>query len=234
MEGSGRTKASERCGPETSAALKRPSHCGLAAQRRRIDGTEKNGLHRWFNQEAANMPLERRPYGKTGEEVTVIGLGGAGLYKHSFTEGVATVHRALDLGVNYIDTAPHYGRGMSQPILGDALRHRPNGYLLAAKIGMLPSSARFRSYDALRAQLDESLRLLARDSLDTLQVHDVDVHRWWTATPPVEGGVPLNPDYDFVGAPAMQVLRDANAEGLCRCCGTQTLRAFAGAAGRKR
>ena len=165
------------------------------------------------------MPLETRPYGQTGEKVSVIGLGGAGLYNHSFAEGVATVHRALELGVTYFDTAPHYAGGMSQPILGDALRDRPERYLLAAKIGALTSTARFRSYDALRAQLDENLRLMRRDSVDTLQAHDVDAHRWWTDTPPEERGAPLDPDYDFVGAPGMLVLRDANAEGLCRFTG---------------
>ena len=66
------------------------------------------------------MALEKRPYGQTGDRVTVIGLGGAGLYKHSFTEGVATVQRALELGVTYYDTSPEYGGGMSQAILGDA------------------------------------------------------------------------------------------------------------------
>lgn len=41
------------------------------------------------------MALEKRPFGQTGEEVTIIGLGGAGLYKHSFSEGMATVHPPL-------------------------------------------------------------------------------------------------------------------------------------------
>ena len=132
---------------------------------------------------------------------------------------MATVHRALELGVTYFDTAPHYCDGMSQPIFGDALRDRPEEYLFAAKIGRLRSTPRFRSYDALRAQLDENLRLLRRDSVDSLQIHDVDKHQWWTDSPPEERGTSLNPDYDFVGAPAIQVLRDARAEGLCRFTG---------------
>ena len=169
--------------------------------------------------EVIRVPLEKRPYGRTGEQVTIIGLGGAGLYKHSFTEGVATVHRALELGVNYYDTAPHYGGGMSQPIFGDALRDRPEKYLLAAKIGMLPSSPRFRSYQALRAQLDESLRLLRRDTVDVLQGHDVDAHRWWTDTPPEDSEAPMDPNYEFADAPGMRVLRDARDEGICRYIG---------------
>ena len=165
------------------------------------------------------MALETRPYGNTGEEVTVIGLGGARLYRESFTEGVATVRRALELGVTYFDTSPGYGPGMSQAILGDALAGRSEKYMLATKLGYLGTPARFRSYDALRAQLDENLRVLLRESVDTLHIHHVDRHPWWTDTLPGEQDAPLDPDYDFAGAPVMEVLRDAKAEGLCRFIG---------------
>ena len=47
---------------------------------------------------------------RTGENVSVIGLGGVALYKHSYELGVATVKHALDLGVSYFDTSPAYGR----------------------------------------------------------------------------------------------------------------------------
>ena len=55
--------------------------------------------------------LEQRPFGRTGETVSVIGLGGAALYKHSYEQGVETVKHALDLGVSYFDTSPLYGIG---------------------------------------------------------------------------------------------------------------------------
>ena len=164
------------------------------------------------------MPLETRPYGQTGEKVTVIGLGGVYLNKHSFNDGVATVHRALELGVRYFDTSPAYGSGMSQAIVGEGLDGRSEEYVLATKLNMRVP-ARSRSYDALRAQLDENLRLLRRDRVDTLQVHESDQHPWWTDTPPNERGKPLGPDYDYSGSPVMRVLRDAKAEGLCRFTG---------------
>ena len=85
--------------------------------------------------------LERRPYGRTGEQVTVIGLGGGYLDKHSLAHGIATVHRALELGINYFDTAPVYGQGASQVILGNALEGRTEPYLLATKIGFLAEPA---------------------------------------------------------------------------------------------
>jgi aryl-alcohol dehydrogenase-like predicted oxidoreductase len=166
------------------------------------------------------MALETRPYGQTGDRVTVIGQGGVFLDQHSFDVGVATVHRALELGVTYFDTSPYYGSGMSQGIMGKALEGRSEKYMLATKIGRMRVPARSRSYDALRAQLDEGLRLLRRDSVDTVQVHESDQHVWWTdSPPPPERRDPLDPNYDFAGAPVMEVLRDIKEEGLCRFVG---------------
>ena len=164
------------------------------------------------------MALETRPYGHAGDSVTVIGLGGTSLFKHSFNDGVATVHRALELGVTYFDTSPAYGGGMTQAILGYALEERSEEYLVATKLNMR-TQPMFRSYDALRAQLDENLTMLRRGSVDTLQVHESDHHTWWTDSPPEERYAPLDSDYDFAGAPVVQVLRDAKAEGLCRFTG---------------
>ncbi len=65
--------------------------------------------------------IERRPYGRTDEHVSVVVLGGGSLDKHSFADGVATVRRALELGVSYFDTSPYYGSGLSQGIYGVAL-----------------------------------------------------------------------------------------------------------------
>ena len=64
--------------------------------------------------------------------------------------------------------------------------------MVATKLNMRVQ-ARFRSYDALRAQLDENLTMLRRDSVDTLQVHESDHHTWWTDSPPEERHAPLNP-----------------------------------------
>ena len=165
------------------------------------------------------MALETRPYGNTGDRVTVIGLGGTSLNKHSFNDGVATVHRALELGVTYFETSPGYASGMNQATLGYALEGRPEEYLVATKLGYMRAATRFRSYDALRAQLDEGLRLLRRDSVDAVKVHESDHHVWWTDSPPPPERRPLDPSYDFAGAPVMQVLRDIKEEGLCRFVG---------------
>ena len=165
------------------------------------------------------MALESRVFGKTGDRATVIGLGGACLYKHSFVDGVATVSRALELGVTYFDTSPFYGEGMSQAILGDALSGRSDAYMLATKIGHLATPARFRSHDALRTQFEDSLQLLRRKSVDLLQVYESDWHYWWSDEVPEGRVLDLETDYDFSDAPIMRVLREAKDEGLCRFVG---------------
>ena len=88
--------------------------------------------------------LEQRSFGRTGEKVSVIGLGGAALYKHSYEQGIATVKHALDLGVTYFDTSPAYGRasvdgrwidrGISQLIMAEGLEGTTKPHLLATKL----------------------------------------------------------------------------------------------------
>lgn len=163
--------------------------------------------------------IEKRDYGLTGEQVTVVGLGGAYLAKHSLADGVATVRRALKLGINYFDTSPAYGNGASQVIIGNALQGSQKSYLLATKLGYLATPADFRSTDALRAQLWENLRALQRTTVDVLQVHLAELACWWQDG--ASDGELVNPKntYDFANAPVMTVLRKAKARGLCRFIG---------------
>ena len=170
--------------------------------------------------------LEMRPYGSTGEQVTIVGLGGASLDKHSLADGQATVLRALELGINYIDTSPGYGHGASQVILGTALQGRSEDYLLATKLGYLKTPLHYRSLDALRAQLAENLRALRRDSVDILQVHMAEWTCWWRDGVASEGEL-IRPDEvcSFSDAPVMRVLREAKELGLCRYIGVTADRA---------
>ena len=162
--------------------------------------------------------MEYRPYGQTGEDVSLIGLGGACLDHSSYADGVATVRRALELGVSYFDTSPFYGNGASQAILGEALEGKSEKYLLATKIGHLAEADDFRSPAKLWAQFQENLRVLRRQRVGTLQIHESDWPLWWSDHPaPYEGAI--RDDYDFVNAPVMQVLREAKQRGLCRFIG---------------
>ena len=163
--------------------------------------------------------LEQRPFGRTGERVTAISLGGCGLPRVSFADGVATVHRALELGINYFDTAPLYSRGVAQAILGVALEGRPEPHLVSTKVGHLAQRSRFRSPDALHTQLEENLRVLRRGCVDVLLIHEADHHYWWSDEPSDDLFVDLETEPDVANAPVMQVLREAQAAGRCRHVG---------------
>jgi D-threo-aldose 1-dehydrogenase len=151
----------------------------------------------------------------------VIGLGGSYLDKYSLADGVATVRRALELGVTYFDTAPAYGRGASQAIVGRALEGRAEPYTLATKLGAcLHSPEAYRSTDVLWAQLWDNLRILRRSRVDILQVHVAEFAHWWAdGVSLMDTLLNLDEVYDFENAPVMRVLRKAKAQGLCRFIG---------------
>ena len=173
--------------------------------------------------------LEQRPFGNTGEKVTVIGLGGAFLYKQSFEQGVETVKHALELGVNYFDTSPAYGRmrdgkwitrGESQLIMGEGLDGSTKPHLLATKLH------KCRSVEDFRAQIQENLHALRRDRVDVLQAHDIeraylwkpDTHFWKPDNKSTDR-LNLNEELDFENAPVIQAMREAKEQGLCRFVG---------------
>ena len=92
-------------------------------------------------------------------------------------ESIRTIHTALDLGVNWIDTAPFYGWGRAEGVVGRALRGRDD-VLVFTKCGTLPDPERGDRMDlspaAIRADVEASLRRLRRERVDLLQLHDVD------------------------------------------------------------
>lgn len=114
--------------------------------------------------------LPRRPLGRTGREVTLFGLGGEGILRtHGHTaEAVQVIHRALDQGVNYCDTAPAYAGSMDY--YGAALNGRRQEVFLASK-------THERTRDGSLRLLEESLRRLRTDHLDLWQLHDLRTER---------------------------------------------------------
>ena len=92
-------------------------------------------------------------------------------------ESIRTIHTALDLGVNWVDTAPFYGWGRAEEIVGRALRGRDD-VLVFTKCGTLPDAERGDRMDlspaAIRAGVEASLHRLGRERVDLLQLHDVD------------------------------------------------------------
>ena len=147
-------------------------------------------------------PLERKVLGSTGLEVTRLGLGCAalgGLYGDIPDEQAhAVVHRALDLGLNLIDTAPLYGSGKSEIRVGQALKGiARDRFVLCTKVGRVldpvtdddedrgqeifdqppPFKPVFDySYDGVMRSFEESLQRLQLDRVDILHIHDPDNH----------------------------------------------------------
>jgi aryl-alcohol dehydrogenase-like predicted oxidoreductase len=117
---------------------------------------------------ATAMPT--RNLGRTGYSVGLFSLGGQAAVEQPNNEAVAVpiVERALDLGVNYIDTAARYGREgrWSQRYIGQVMKRRRSEAFLATK-------THDRTRDGSMALLDESLKLLQTDHLDLWQIHNL-------------------------------------------------------------
>jgi aryl-alcohol dehydrogenase-like predicted oxidoreductase len=111
-------------------------------------------------------PLPRRLLGRTGREVTLFGLGGEGVLRTygRTAEAVRVIHRALDRGVTYCDTAPAYADSINY--YGAALGERRNDVFLASK-------THERTRDGSLRLLDDTLRRLKTDHLDLWQLHDL-------------------------------------------------------------
>src|SRR3954465_14614117 len=123
--------------------------------------------------------MQFRPLGQTGLELSWLSFGASSLGQEFRTvdlnEALRSVHVALDLGMNFIDTSPFYGRGMSEVLLGGALRGVPrDSYLLGTKLGRY-SGAHF-DFSARRVveSVDISLERMGVEYLDIMLCHDIE------------------------------------------------------------
>jgi aryl-alcohol dehydrogenase-like predicted oxidoreductase len=121
--------------------------------------------------------MQHRRLGSSGPMVSAVGLGAmsfAGVYGGAAdAESVATVARALELGVNFIDTANVYGSGHSEAIVGRAIAGRRADVVLATKFGG-GGGAGLGRRDRVRPALEESLARLGTDYVDLYYLHRVD------------------------------------------------------------
>ncbi len=141
-------------------------------------------------------PIERRPLGKTGEHLSIIGFGGIVVMNEDTGASKNIVAEAVDRGINYFDVAPSYGN--AQERLGPALApYRKNCFLACKTEG--------RMKDDSRRQLEESLRLLQTDHVDLYQFH----------------ALTKRTDLDKVLGPggAMETMEAAKKEGKIRYIG---------------
>src|SRR5947208_16283935 len=118
--------------------------------------------------------MKTRVLGRTGLGVSELGLGGLFVSRvgGDREEGIRTIRRALEPGINRLDTAPGYHD--SEEVLGLALSGVSRPVYLSTKLGGRPRPFDPKDRAALRRSVEESLRLLGRDSLDLLLIHEPD------------------------------------------------------------
>jgi aryl-alcohol dehydrogenase-like predicted oxidoreductase len=126
--------------------------------------------------------MDTRRLGTDGLEVSALGLGCMGMSEFYGTtdegEAIATIHRALELGIDFLDTADMYGRGANEKLVGKAIRDRRDRVVLATKFGNVRSDDGSREVrgdaDYVREACDASLRRLGLDHVDLYYQHRVD------------------------------------------------------------
>jgi predicted aldo/keto reductase-like oxidoreductase len=144
--------------------------------------------------------MPTRSFGRTGYKVGVLSLGGQATLEMVGTEEESEkiINRAIDLGINYIDTAAAYGNGISQINIGRVMKTRRNEVWLSTKTTDF-------TYDGAMRLLEQSLKSLQTDHLDTWQLHNIQRQD--------------QVDQIFAANGAIKALEKAKAEGMTRHLG---------------
>lgn len=133
----------------------------------------------------ATQKMQQRQLGRSGPYVSAIGLGCMGMSEFygagDESESIATIHRALDLGITMLDTADMYGSGENEKLVGKAIAGKRDKVFLATKFGIVrdPSDPTRRGIsgraDYVKSACDASLQRLGVDHIDLYYQHRVDV-----------------------------------------------------------
>jgi predicted aldo/keto reductase-like oxidoreductase len=144
--------------------------------------------------------MPTRSFGQTGYKIGILSLGGQATLEKEGTEDESEriINRAIDLGVNYIDTAASYGGGQSQINIGRVMKTRRSEVWLSTK-------THDRTYDGSMRLLEESLKSLQTDHIDTWQLHNVKTKEQLEKI--------------FAGDGAIKALEKAKSEGVVRYLG---------------
>jgi len=119
--------------------------------------------------------MKYRLLGRTGLSVSEVGVGGAGIGQvwgaTTDAECIRLVRRAVEVGINFFDTSPMYGRGKSEEILGHGLDGLRNRVYVATKVRLQTAEDLADMAGAVRRSVEQSLRRLRTDHVDVLQIH---------------------------------------------------------------
>jgi aryl-alcohol dehydrogenase-like predicted oxidoreductase len=153
--------------------------------------------------------METVTLGRTGLHVSRLALGGLFIssYGAQFEQARLAAMRAVELGVNYIDTAPGYLD--SEEVVGKILKDVDAPVIVSTKLGYEPEPFRPRDKDSLRESVDRSMALLGRDVIDILMIHEPDR----------PGQFDWFDDLDTCEGPVTELLEEFKREGRIRFTG---------------
>ena len=170
------------------------SAIGLAPYMMSLGGCTEDGMI---------YDIPRRSLGKTGEKISMYSLGGQATLEEQWghDKAIDIINRAIDLGINYIDTSAYYGtseRGTSERYIGEVMNTRRNEVFLATKTFA-------RTYDGAMSDLEISLSNLQTDKIDLWQIHSISATE--------------NIDKIFSNEGCLKAFEEARDQGIVRFLG---------------